>query len=94
MALSPKERENIVEEETLRFQTRAGLGAPPRGGCRGRLWLWCLAFFVLGYAVHGLCLRGACHEPCPYAMGGSSWHCPYAQGPAAPSGAPGSAGRP
>lgn len=52
MALSPKEREKIVEEERLRFETRQALHAEacakhPR---RGR-WLWWAALILLGYAA-------------------------------------------
>jgi hypothetical protein len=52
MALSPKERERIIEEERLRFETRQALQAEacakhPR---RGR-WLWLAALVLLGYAV-------------------------------------------
>jgi hypothetical protein len=63
MALSPKEREKIVEEETLKFETRTNLHSQR---CAGRhagrkSWLWFLAFFLLGYAVHGMCQRA-----CPW----------------------------
>ncbi|HTB22465.1 MAG TPA: hypothetical protein VK914_07145 [bacterium] len=88
MALSPKEREQIVEEETLRFETRQSLHAAKcsRGHGRRFSWLWLLAFFALGYAVHGLCGRG-----CPFDGGSCRWragmlpgHCLY--GSAAPDG--------
>lgn len=66
MALSPKERERIIEEETLRFTTRRDLQAQacashPR---RGR-WLWVLALALLALVLwhHGRCCRMgmACH---------------------------------
>lgn len=63
MALSAKERERIVEEERLRFETRQALHAEacakhPR---RGR-WLWWLAALALAYAAysHIVCGRGWC----------------------------------
>lgn len=60
MALSPKEREKIIEEETLKFETRKNLHAQSGGCHRGHgRWLWYLVFFVLGMAAHGL-LRHCC----------------------------------
>jgi hypothetical protein len=63
MALSPKEREKIVEEERLRYETRQALHAEacakhPR---RGR-WLWWLAAAFLAYAAYSYiaCGRGWC----------------------------------
>ncbi|MGH7441985.1 MAG: hypothetical protein ACREKE_04845 [bacterium] len=87
MPLSPKERDHIVEEESLRFETRRNLHAqtPCRRGC-GRIWLWCLAFFILGYAVHGLCTRVGSRY-CPYeGMGFAPGHCIYGQNGAMPQG--------
>jgi hypothetical protein len=77
MALSPKERENIVEEETLRFETRQNLHSArcSRGHGRRFGWLWLLAFFALGFAVHGLCSRA-----CPWEGGMYSGHCMYGAG--------------
>lgn len=75
MALSPKEREKIIEEETLRFKTRQDLHAAacashPR---RGR-WLFWLAAAIVAYAVW-----------CWVACGGGAWgmhgwggHCKHA----------------
>jgi hypothetical protein len=60
MALSPKDREQIIDDETLRHEIRRNLHAQAcaqRGG-RGR-WLWFAAFFALGYAAHALSC-GAC----------------------------------
>ena len=53
MALSPKEREKIIEEERLRYETRQALHAEacakhPR---RGR-WLWWLALALLAFAAY------------------------------------------
>ncbi|HTA16784.1 MAG TPA: hypothetical protein VK786_03475 [bacterium] len=77
MALSPKERESIVEEETLRFETRQNLHSArcSRGHGRRFGWPWLLAFFILGYAVHGLCGRA-----CPWEGGMLSGHCMYSGG--------------
>jgi hypothetical protein len=69
MPLSPKEQERIIEEETLKFETRQNLHAKacashPR---RGR-WLWYLVFFVLGFAFHGFLGRF-----CPYGESHCQW---------------------
>jgi hypothetical protein len=77
MALSPKEREQIVEEETLRHETRRNLHAQAcaqRGG-RGR-WLWYVAFFALGFAAHGLCDRA-----CPWSHAACAWDAAGAMAP-------------
>lgn len=63
MALTPKERERIIEEERVRFEAKQALWAEhcakhPR---RGR-WLYALAAVVLAYAVW-----------CHYACGGAGW---------------------
>ena len=66
MALSPKERENIAEEETLRYETRRNLH---RQYCARRrpIWPWILLAVVAAW----LCLR---HRYCrPY-------HCTYSGG--------------
>lgn len=68
MALSPKDREKIIEEETLRYETRAGLAKQACGG-HGRhrpgRWFFGLACFLLGIAVHAL----ICHHGCGYGYG-------------------------
>lgn len=70
MPLSPKEKDQIIEEETLRFETRKNLQAQScaqhRGHGWGR-WLWYLAFFILGLAAHGL-MRHCCpwQRVCPW----------------------------
>ena len=69
MALSPKEKARIIEEEQLRFKVRQDLHAQacaqhPR---RGR-WLWAVALLVLAAALwmHGRCCNYggpfACHS--------------------------------
>lgn len=71
MALSAKEREKIVEEETLRYETRRDLHkgrSCTKGSCRrGRCsWLWILAAAILAYAAwsYAFCGRGGRH--CPF----------------------------
>ena len=63
MALTPKDREKIIEEETLRFETRQNLHAQacathPRCG----RWLWVLAVVALGWALwcHFMCGGASC----------------------------------
>ena len=63
MALTPKEREKIIEDETLRFETRKNLHGQacanhPR---RGR-WLWVLGAVLLGWALycHFVCGGASC----------------------------------
>lgn len=77
MALSPKEREKIIEEEKLRYETRQALHAEacakhPR---RGR-WLWWLAAGILAYAAycHYACGRGGCWHRGHGMMGASCKH--------------------
>jgi hypothetical protein len=88
MALSPKEREKIIEEERLRYETRQALHAEacakhPR---RGR-WLWWLAAGLLAYAAWcwiacggGSCLRGGAegHAGCKH--GQAKAGCMHGQG--------------
>jgi len=91
--LSPKEREKIVEEETLRFETRHNLQGNSCGRPCGRhRWLWFLAFFILGYAVHGLVRRG-CPMGCHWDAMAPGHHCVMGEGLASkgPDGADGSA---
>lgn len=65
MALTPKERAKIVEEETLRYETRQALHTE---ACakhpRRRRWLWWLAALVLAYAAYSYfaCGRGWCRS--------------------------------
>jgi|GEM_PF-1813839 len=70
MALSPEEREKIIEVETLKFETRKNMqsGNCHRSRCGGMRWLWFLAFFILGYAIHGLCDR-----MCPWHQSSCAW---------------------
>lgn len=98
MALSPKERERITEEETLRHEIRLGFHSKSSCHGRGRRWLWLAAFFLLGYAFRGLADR-ACHRFCPYeALGGMPGHCMMGMGsgtlPDSQNSGPGRAQRP
>lgn len=65
MALSAKEREKIVEEETLRYQTRQSLHheACAKHPRRGR-WLWILAAAILAYAAWSYAFCGGAR--CPF----------------------------
>jgi hypothetical protein len=68
MALTPKEREKIVEEETLRFETRNNLHmqACAKHPRRGR-WLWVLGAVLLGWALycHFMCGGASCFKGGP-----------------------------
>ena len=80
MALTAKERERIIEEETLRFETRQNLHRAACGQHRsGRRWLWWIAAAVLAYAVwcHFACGDSmSCHHG--FGMGGPAGkHCLY-----------------
>jgi len=57
MALTPKEREKIIEEEQLRFETRQTLAREHCAKHRPNRWLWRLAFLALIAAV-------VCHFAC------------------------------
>jgi len=73
MALSPKDRERIEEEEKLRFETRRKLEmeywAYSRCGYghRGRWWKWFLILALVFLVAHAFCWR---HYRCGYAGGG------------------------
>ena len=61
MALSPKERENIIEEETLRYETRRNLC---KKACAERpvRWPWVVLGAILVYALwaHIFCGSNGC----------------------------------
>lgn len=86
MALSNDERERIIEAETLKFETRRNLRLQWKAGAtagRGALWLWCLAFFLLGYALHGRCRscrwsKEACLWEQDASRGATGGGCPWA----------------
>lgn len=78
MALSAKERERIIEEERLRFETKQALWAEhcARHPRRHR-WLWAVAALVVGYLVwcHFACGGvSTCHRD---GMGMTGHKCPY-----------------
>jgi hypothetical protein len=52
MALSPKERERIIEEERLRYETRHALHREYCARHRHSRWLWWLAAIVLACLVY------------------------------------------
>jgi hypothetical protein len=71
VALSPKERERIIEEETLRYETRQNLC---KKHCSGRpvRWPWVILGIVLVYALwaHIFCPNGSCAYPGHFPMDG------------------------
>jgi hypothetical protein len=73
VALSPKERERIIEEETLRYETRRNLH---KKACAERpvRWPWVVLGLLLVYLLwsHIFC-RG---ESCGLGMSNFK-HCPY-----------------
>lgn len=79
MALTPKEREKIIEEETLRYETRQALHEAACGRHRPNRWLWWLAAAGLAYFAycHFVCGDSmSCHHG--YGMGGPAGkHCLY-----------------
>lgn len=90
MALTPKERARIIEEEQLRFETRQTLHRESCAQHRPRRWLWRIAIVVLLLAAwcHFSCGGfAACHRGAW--MGANGHHCLY-QGEGAEGGvAPG-----
>ena len=58
MALSAKDRERIVEEEQLRFETRQTLAREHCAKCRPNRWLWWLAAAALAYVVFSFLVCG------------------------------------
>lgn len=76
MALSPKERERIIEEEQLRYETRQALHREHCAKNRPSRWLWWVAAIVLAALAycHFACGSGSC------AWGGHGMkgkHCAY-----------------
>ena len=67
MALSENERANIVEEETLRSETRKKIGTCSQAqghGChRCRFWVWMIVALVAMFIFHGM---GRFHGWCGY----------------------------
>jgi hypothetical protein len=77
MALSPKERERIIEEERLRFETKQALWAEQCARRpRHRRWLWLLAIAAVGYALWCHLACGGPYRACRY-DGMMGRHCPY-----------------
>lgn len=79
MALTAKERENIIEEETLRFETRQNLHRAACGQHRRHRWFWWVGAVVIAVALwcHFSCGEGgSCHHG--FGMGGPAGkHCLY-----------------
>ena len=79
MALTPKERARIIEEETLRFETRQALHHAACSQHRPRRWLWRIAIVVLVLAawMHFFCGGfGSCRHG-EGMMGAPGHHCLY-----------------
>jgi hypothetical protein len=72
VALTPKERENIIEEETLRYETRKNLCCP-HGSRKPWRWLWRLLGILLVVILFGriFCGSRACDM--------NRHHCAYGQ---------------
>lgn len=92
MALTPKERENIIEEETLRQETRKNLHGQHCCCGKRRRCLWIVAGILLVFFLFGriFCGHGACGWGHGYGMMGEGKHCAMAgHGPEeAPMGQP------
>jgi hypothetical protein len=76
VALTPKERERIIEEETLRYETRRNL-MHQHCSSRPRRWPWVLLGLALVWLLYthifcgGMGYGSSCHSWGPKA------HCPY-----------------
>jgi hypothetical protein len=77
MALTPKDREKIVEEETLRYETRQALHRAACAQHRPNRWLWWLAVAALGYVVYCWAFCGG--MSCLHHGGMMGKHCAYSQ---------------
>ena len=78
MALTPKERERIIEEEQLRYETRQTLHREACAKHRPNRWLWRIAIVVLAIAAwcHFSCGDGpSCRHG--FGMMGAGKHCLY-----------------
>ena len=82
MALTPKERENIVEEETLRYETRKNLCCG-HGSRKPWRWLWRLLGILLVIMLFGRIFCG--NKSCDW----NRHHCAMAPYGQEDSGAPG-----
>ncbi len=76
MALSPKERERIIEEEQLRFETRQTLMRESCAKHRSSRLLWWVAGAALIFAVYS---HFACGGPSCAWSGHEGKRCPYSQ---------------
>ena len=72
MALSPKDRERIIEEETLRYETRQNLC---KKSCAARpvRWPWVVLGALLVYALWAHIFCGG--ASCSYGGGMAAHHC-------------------
>jgi hypothetical protein len=80
VALSPKERERIIEEEQLRFETRQALHREHCAKHRPSRRLWWLAVLALAYFAFRFLFCGGASCPMGYGHGGwmhgqeKCWH--------------------
>ena len=72
MALSAKERERIIEEEQLRYETRQTLHREACAKHRPNRWLWWLAVAAVAYVVYCFAFCGGAR--CPMGYHGSWMH--------------------
>lgn len=82
MAISENDKQNIVEDETLRFETRRRLLAE-QGHCCRSLWGWIIAA-VLAVAL----VLSFCHHHFYYGPMGQGFGPRYQMGQLNPDGAP------
>jgi hypothetical protein len=81
MALSPKERERIIEEEQLRFETRKTLMRESCAKHRPSRLLWWVAAAALIFAIYS---HFACGGPSCAWSGHEGRRCPYSGATAVP----------
>ncbi len=84
MALTTKERERIIEEEKLRYETRQTLHHEACAKHKPRRWLWWVVAALIAYAAycHFFCGGASCHHGMGMGMGAGK-HCvhPGMEGP-------------
>lgn len=82
MALSPKDREKIVEEEKLRYETRRTLDREYCAKHKSYRWLWWLVVAAIAYCAYCfmVCGGGSCMmghgSGCEH---GKAKHCQHGQ---------------
>jgi hypothetical protein len=74
MALSAKERERIIEEEQLRYETRQTLHREHCAKNRPSRWLWRIAIIAVAYFVLSYAFCGGARCPMGYGYHGGWMH--------------------